>query len=259
VCAGTGHLGTHAEPGAGLSSQPRQPVRSTCPWDASTTSRRLHLLVAHRPTTWPAVFAVDTSTWAHCDAETSPERGFYHSASKHSAGQPIVADRPYQWITQLDWAFDSWTTPVDAARIPPTADDTTFTIEQVTHLAQHLPDDGPVPMFVFDTGYDPIAIGAALTDTAAQVLARIRGDRIFYTDPNHRGAAAIGRPRRHGTRSTPSDPENAPAPTAELSVQDKHHGKVHVNNWTSLHPNSDAAAAGPTTTTHRSWPAPWST
>ena len=90
------------------------------------------LLVAHRPTTWPAVFAVDASTWARCDAETSPERGFYYSASKHSAGQPIVAGWSYQWITQLDWAFDSWTAPVDAARIPPTCDATTFTIEQVT-------------------------------------------------------------------------------------------------------------------------------
>jgi len=29
------------------------------------------LLVVHRPTTWPAVFAVDASTWARCDAETS--------------------------------------------------------------------------------------------------------------------------------------------------------------------------------------------
>jgi hypothetical protein len=49
------------------------------------------LLVAQRPVTWPLVFAVDASTWDRCDAECSPERGFYYSASKHSAGQPIVA------------------------------------------------------------------------------------------------------------------------------------------------------------------------
>jgi hypothetical protein len=49
------------------------------------------LLVSHRPGGWPLVFAVDESTWARCDAETSPERGFYYSASRHSAGQPIVA------------------------------------------------------------------------------------------------------------------------------------------------------------------------
>ena len=43
------------------------------------------------PADWPLVFAVDASTWDRCDAECSPERGFYYSASKHSAGQPIVA------------------------------------------------------------------------------------------------------------------------------------------------------------------------
>jgi hypothetical protein len=48
-------------------------------------------LVERRPKDWPAVFAVDASTWDRCDAETSPERGFYYHASKHSAGQPIVA------------------------------------------------------------------------------------------------------------------------------------------------------------------------
>jgi hypothetical protein len=55
------------------------------------TSMLRSSLVAYRPTSWPQVFAVDASTWARCDAETSPERGFYYSASKHSAGQPIVA------------------------------------------------------------------------------------------------------------------------------------------------------------------------
>jgi DDE superfamily endonuclease len=53
--------------------------------------RLRRLLVAYRPADWPLVFAVDTSTWERCDAETSPERGFYYSAAKHSAGKPIVA------------------------------------------------------------------------------------------------------------------------------------------------------------------------
>ena len=56
------------------------------------------LLVEHRPADWPIVFAVDNSTFDRCDAECSPERGFYYSASKHSAGQPIVAGWSYQWI-----------------------------------------------------------------------------------------------------------------------------------------------------------------
>ena len=89
------------------------------------------LLVANRPAGWPLVFAVDASSWARCDAETSPERGFYYSASHHSAGQPIVAGWCYQWICELDWAMDSLTAPLDAARIRPTEDATSVTIAQV--------------------------------------------------------------------------------------------------------------------------------
>ena len=62
------------------------------------------LVVKHRPSGWPEIFAVDASVWDRCDAECSPERGFYYSASKHSAGQPIVAGWSYQWISQLGFA-----------------------------------------------------------------------------------------------------------------------------------------------------------
>jgi len=37
------------------------------------------------------VYAVDVSVWPRCDAESSPERGFYYHPSRHSSGQPIVA------------------------------------------------------------------------------------------------------------------------------------------------------------------------
>ncbi|MHB2028284.1 MAG: hypothetical protein ACYCPT_05625 [Acidimicrobiales bacterium] len=36
--------------------------------------------------------AIDASTWARRDAETSPERGFHYSASRHSSSKPIVRD-----------------------------------------------------------------------------------------------------------------------------------------------------------------------
>ena len=48
-----------------------------------------------------AVYAVDVSVWPRCDAECSPQRGFYYHPSRHSAGQPIVAGWAYQFIAQL--------------------------------------------------------------------------------------------------------------------------------------------------------------
>ena len=65
------------------------------------------------------VYAVDTSVWPRCDAECSPERGYYYHPSRHSAGQPIVAGWAYQFIAQLGFARESWTAPVDAERVRP--------------------------------------------------------------------------------------------------------------------------------------------
>lgn len=195
------------------------------------------LLAANRPAGWPPVFAVDASSWARCDAETSPGRGFYYSASRHSAGQPIVAGWSYQWITQLDWAMDSWTAPVDAMRIPPESDATSATVAQVRRLLDLLSDNGRQPMFVFDAGYDPAALSHELADTRAQVVVRIRDDRVFYTDPAPREPGARGRTRRHGTRFGCADkPASWPEPDQTLSAEDSRYGSVTVQAWHGLHP-----------------------
>ena len=59
------------------------------------------------------VYSVDVSVWPRCDAECSPQRGFYYHPSRHSAGQPIVAGWAYQFIAQLDFVRESWTAPAD--------------------------------------------------------------------------------------------------------------------------------------------------
>lgn len=199
------------------------------------------LLAAHRPDDWPLVFAVDESTWPRCDAETSPERGFYYSASQHSAGQPIVAGWSYQWITQLDWACDSWTAPVDAARIAPGQDKVAATAAQIAALVRRLEESssenaGPVPTFCFDAGYDPIALTHEIADVRANLAVRIRDDRVFYTDPDPAQPGTVGRPRRHGERRCCAEPETWPAPDHEQTTHDDRYGTVHVQAWHHLHP-----------------------
>ncbi len=197
------------------------------------------LLVEHRPPQWPMIFAVDASNFERCDAECSPERGFYYSASRHSAGQPIVAGWHYQWICQLSFAPDSWTAPVDVSRIPPTEDETDATIAQLRRLIALLPVEREVPLFVFDAGYDPIAIGHDLADERCEILCRVRDDRVFYADapprPN-RPAESGGRPPRHGTRWKCSDPTSWPPPDAHLVADDRRYGTVTVTGWHGMHP-----------------------
>ncbi len=193
-------------------------------------------LAAARPADWPAVFAVDASTWPRCDAETSPERGFYYHPSRHSAGQPIVAGWSYQWIAGLSWAPDSWTAPLDVSRLSPAGDAVGATLAQVRRVMERLGPDGPAPLFVFDAGYDPIALTAGLADTRAAICVRIRGDRLFYADPVPPPPGTVGRPKRHGARFACADPASWPTPDATTGCDDPRYGRVEVAAWGGLHP-----------------------
>ena len=192
--------------------------------------------VAHAPGDWPLVFAVDASTWARCDAECSPERGFHYSASHHSAGQPIVAGWSYSWISQLNWAKDSWTAPMDVLRLRPEMDATGATIDQVTRLVGLLPTNREVPLFVFDAGYDGVALAEELKDVRAEVLVRISSSRVFHPDPAPRDVGARGRPARHGKRFVLADQATWTPPDAELVLADPSYGAVRVRAWRGLHP-----------------------
>src|SRR5260370_24467712 len=81
---------------------------------------RLERLVASYPlepqTTW---FAVDASVWPRCDAETSPDRGYYHHPSRHSHGQPIVAGWDYSWLGHVPPSRSPWTPPPRGRRLLP--------------------------------------------------------------------------------------------------------------------------------------------
>ncbi len=69
--------------------------------------------------------------WDRCDAECSPERGFYYHPSRHSAGQPIVAGWAYQFIAQLNFVRESWVAPMDVERVRPAQDANEVAAEQV--------------------------------------------------------------------------------------------------------------------------------
>ncbi len=108
--------------------------------------------------------------------------------------------------------------------------------ELVARLAAADDRAGPVPMFVFDAGYDPIALTHALTDLRASVVVRIRDDRVFYPDPVAPAPGTVGRPRRHGPRFGCADPTSWPDPDDELTTTDSRYGTVRVLAWHGLHP-----------------------
>jgi hypothetical protein len=186
----------------------------------------------------PPIYAVDVSVWPRCDAETSPERGYYYHPSRHSAGQPIVAGWAYQLVAQLGFERDSWVAPVDARRVRPTQDTDEVAAVQVRALVQRLPEPEALPIYVFDAGYDPVKLQRALEGCPAQILVRLHSNRVFYADPEEVEPRPVGRPRRHGDKFDLKDPSSWPKPTGEHRCNSEDYGEVRVRAWSGLHPKT---------------------
>jgi hypothetical protein len=188
----------------------------------------------------PPVYAVDVSVWERCDAECSPERGYYYHPSRHSAGQPIVAGWAYQFVAQLNFVRESWTAPVDVRRVHPEQEANALAAEQIRELLGGGPVGSGVPLFVFDAGYDPVKLQRVLEDRPCQILVRLRAGRRFFGDPSLAGPpASTGRPRRHGPKMKCSDPSTWPEPSSEHVCEDAGHGRVRVRAFSELHPKVD--------------------
>jgi hypothetical protein len=202
-------------------------------------AQALRRLLAHHPLAGSEtpVYAVDVSVWDRCDAESSPQRGFYYHPSRHSAGQPIVAGWAYQFIAQLNFIRESWTAPVDALRVHPMEDANMVATGQVKGLLGRLGKEASVPLFVFDAGYDPVKVQQGLEGSRCQILIRLRAGRRFYADPSLAGPPAhTGRPRRHGPKMKCSDPSTWPEPSTQYACEDAGYGTVRVRAWAKMHP-----------------------
>ena len=183
------------------------------------------------------VYAVDVSVWPRCDAESSPERGFYYHPSRHSSGQPIVAGWAYQFVAELNFVRESWTAPVDARRVRPGQEANAVATEQIGGLLERSSMVDGIPLFVFDAGYDPVKLQQGLERSPCQILVRLRAGRRFYGDPSLCDPPAhVGRPRRHGPKMKCNDPITWPEPSAEHACEDAGYGSVRVRSWAKMHP-----------------------
>ena len=255
---------------------PRQPLQGAGP--GPDRRGRLRACWSTRPADWPLVFAVDASTWDRCDAETSPERGFYYSASKHSAGQPIVAG----WSLPVDQpalhsAPDSLDRPDGRAAPDPTAPRTPPTPPSTRSVAwsSRLARRPRVAAVRLRRRLRPDrARPTASPAHAAQILCRIRDDRVFYTDPP-------AQPKTPGTGGRPTPPRRGgskllrtrtPGPAPDPATgrpHDPRYGTVRSPPGTDLHPKlagrgrwarprqpADRAAAPSSASTSNTSPSP---
>jgi hypothetical protein len=108
---------------------------------------------------------------------------------------------------------------------------------QVRALLGRLPAGGPVPLVVFDAGYDSAQLSLDLAEARVAVLVRLRADRCFYADPPPaaRSPRAAGRAATGPSSTAPTRPPGRPRPPP-LTCQDDQYGTVTVAAWAGLHP-----------------------
>ena len=183
------------------------------------------------------VYALDASTWMKNDAETCPQRGYYHHHNRHSAGKPIVAGWSYQWLAQVSFRHDSWCAPLSVERVEPTDNMHQVAATQIRALLKRRPQQTALPIFVFDAGYDAVQLAQLLGEETLGLLVRLKSNRCFYAKPDT--GPTGGHPRWHGDKFAFRDPQTWWEPTMEFLTADPQYGRVHIQAWPEMHAKPD--------------------
>jgi hypothetical protein len=141
-------------------------------------------------------------------------------------------------LAQLSFTHDSWTAPLDVQRVPAGGNTHAVAAAQIGELVEHLPVAAPVPLCVFDAGYDPPSLARELAELDGErvaVLVRLRSDRCFYADPPPPTGPKVGRPRQHGQKFACADAGTWWAPTDQHAEEHAQYGRVRVRAWAGVH------------------------
>jgi hypothetical protein len=168
-------------------------------------------------------------------------------------GSPHRYAGPYSLVAALEPGRTSWTLPLDAVRLGPSDDATEVTATQVREVvarlieAGHWRDGDPGILVVFDSGYDLTRLTWLLAGLPAEIMGRLRSDRVMYFPAPPRPARPAGtggRPPRHGAALKLSDPQTWPAPAVTTSTQTTRYGTARRWPGAGCTSNWPAVAAG---------------
>jgi hypothetical protein len=185
--------------------------------------------------------AVDVSNWLRPDAATSPERLFCHCYARGKGNAQMIPGWPYSVVAALEPGRTSWTLPLDAVRLGPADDETEVTAAQVRDVvhriiaAGHWEDGDPDILVVFDAGYDLTRLAWLLADVPAEILGRLRSNRVMYFPAPAREPGTNGRPVRHGAVFRLDGKEPWPAPAVTTCTETTRYGTARATAWGRLH------------------------
>lgn len=190
----------------------------------------------------PVMFAIDVSKYPRPDTRYVPDVGWQYAAERdRHGGMPVVPGWAMQWVAQVGLdntrPRSSWCPPMTLARVPTTGNANDIAATQITatttRVRRHHSDLSP--LFLLDIGYCPIYLTQQLP-AHAQILVRLRGDRVFHTRAPDRQPGQIGRPRKHGTRMALDEPDSWPTPDAQHTHTNSAGARTHTRAWHRMHP-----------------------
>jgi len=209
--------------------------------DIGRLRRVLAGLPLPRGTDGRLMLAVDVSNWLRPEAVTSPDRLFCHVYGRGRGQAQMIPGWPYSVVAALEPGRTSWTAVLDAVRLGPDDDGIAVTAAQVRGVITRLieaghwrPGDPPI-LVIFDAGYDLARLAFLLADLPAQVLGRLRSDRVMQLPAPARPPGTRGRPRRHGGELALSDPGTWPAPAVATSTLTSRYGMAAAAAWDRVH------------------------
>jgi hypothetical protein len=185
--------------------------------------------------------AVDVSSWLRPGAATSPDRRFCHVYGRARGQAQMIPGWPYSVVAALESGRTSWTAVLDAVRLGPDDDDIAVTAAQVRDVitrligAGHWREGDPEILVIFDAGYDLARLAYLLAGLPAQVLGRLRSDRVMQLPAPPRQPHAPGRPRKHGGELALSDPATWPAPQVTTITVTSRYGTAVAVAWDRVH------------------------
>src|SRR6266704_2074760 len=145
------------------------------------------------------MLAVDVSNWLRPGAATSPERLFCHVYGRGKGQAQMIPGWPYSVVAALEPGRTSWTAVTDAVRLGPDDDEAAVTAAQVRDVvtrlagAGHWREGDPAILVIVDAGYDVTRLAFLLADLPAELLGRLRSDRVMQLPAPPRPPGTVGR------------------------------------------------------------------
>lgn len=192
-------------------------------------------VLAELPVDTPVWIAVDATSVARPEAETSEDRGAIHLSNLPWCDKPISLGWSFSVVGVLPEQASSWTPPVEIQRITSKETAIQVTIEQLRQLK---PLFGEREVIVLaDHWYGTPEMLRACRELGYHVLIRLKKNRKLYRKPmrlHPKGPFPKDGALLQGTR-----PETQSEPAAQWEGTDAAGRMTHVSRWDEVHFQQD--------------------